>query len=369
MCGIAGMCLSEKDRLMCSINQSMLIQNLAKAIEVRGNHATGIAFTKPTTKNITVLKQDIAARKFVKQFAARIPTNAHVCLIHTRYATQGSPTVNANNHPIISGSVIGIHNGHISNDDQLFRDTGAARIAEVDSEAAFAVLNNATTQGIPIVQALETIRGGFALAWINQRDGGKKMLHLVRGNSSPLSIGWTEGGSLVFASTMELLNQAAKRSKVKLVKTRVVAEGTYLRVVDGAIVEEYSFRPYREYVHTSYRHGSGGGWLWDDEAAWWDKKYDEEQLELIQWHETVQKFADKNGLSYRDAEDILMDTEDELLIDPTYGNVSWDKAVVAKAIDVLVSNYGYGIHETDEMSDAEVMQEHDYMTGKLSVSL
>ena len=33
--------------------------------------------------------------------------------------TKGHPSISANNHPVRHGAVVGIHNGHIDNDDAL----------------------------------------------------------------------------------------------------------------------------------------------------------------------------------------------------------------------------------------------------------
>ena len=84
--------------------------------------------------------------------------------MHTRYATQGIPEWNDNNHPIITGSVVGVHNGHVSNDDWMFKCVedyvgNDVRIAHVDSEAIFAALG--WTQHTR-VDVLEAVRGSAA---------------------------------------------------------------------------------------------------------------------------------------------------------------------------------------------------------------
>lgn len=372
MCGIAGVCIAEGDRLnngKCAIDLALLVKNLACQIEERGNHATGIAFSKPTTKTVTVVKRDIAARKFVKR--VKLPTDVNTCLIHTRYATQGTPRVNANNHPIISGTVVGIHNGHISNDDQLFSELGAHRQAEVDSEAAFALLNNATTNGVEVTEALKRLRGGYALAWMNSRDGGKRTLHLVRGNSSPLSIGWTRGGSLVFASTLDLLEKAADQSKTRLERTRIIQEGTYLKVRDGAIIHEESFKPYTySYGHYDFGYrghviGSRQSSLFDleDERDFWDKqnRLDEEAAaEHRWWTDLVARYAHEWGMTFDEAAEILEDGGGadviDPFLDPTYEDMVWTSEEVAEAKNTLMFDYGYKGSDVDNMDRITLMR-------------
>jgi predicted glutamine amidotransferase len=48
-----------------------------------------------------------------------MPAETAQALIHVRDYTKGHPEVEANNHPIRHGSVVGIHNGVIENDDAL----------------------------------------------------------------------------------------------------------------------------------------------------------------------------------------------------------------------------------------------------------
>ena len=58
--------------------------------------------------------------------------------------TKGHPTILANNHPIRHGAVVGIHNGIIVNDDELFAGHGIERAEPemtVDSEAIFALVD------------------------------------------------------------------------------------------------------------------------------------------------------------------------------------------------------------------------------------
>ncbi|HEY76689.1 MAG TPA: hypothetical protein G4O00_11010 [Thermoflexia bacterium] len=65
-----------------------------------------------------------------------------VCILgHTRMPTKGDPLRNVNNHPLRTEHVVGIHNGVISNDDELFARLGLPRAGEVDSEIAFRLLD------------------------------------------------------------------------------------------------------------------------------------------------------------------------------------------------------------------------------------
>ena len=68
------------------------------------------------------LRRDRAART-----SCTCPTAATQVLVHVRDYTKGHPTIEANNHPIRHGAVVGIHNGIIVNDDEIFARYGFAR--------------------------------------------------------------------------------------------------------------------------------------------------------------------------------------------------------------------------------------------------
>ena len=73
---------------------------------------------------------------------ARPAGDAAQALIHVRDFTKGHPEIAANNHPIRHGTVVGIHNGIIENDDELLARYGIERAEPqmtVDSEAIFAL--------------------------------------------------------------------------------------------------------------------------------------------------------------------------------------------------------------------------------------
>ena len=58
--------------------------------------------------------------------AVELPSGVTEALVHVRDFTKGHPTLLANNHPIRHGSVVGIHNGVIDNDEELFARTASS---------------------------------------------------------------------------------------------------------------------------------------------------------------------------------------------------------------------------------------------------
>lgn len=230
MCGIAGFSVSDAD--FKTLDRRRLSACLLMQIVSRGRHATGAAWTQfdPEANETSVwyAKQAVEASRFLPVLK-NVPRRTRTVVLHTRYATQGSPKVEHNNHPIVVPGVVGVHNGHISNDDEIIRRAGGERTGEVDSEAAFRLI----AQSDNVARDLPSLKGRAALGWITT--DAPSVLHLARVQGSPLAIGQTRGGSLVFASTLPLLGNACKYAGVDLDFATEVDEMTYFRISKGVI--------------------------------------------------------------------------------------------------------------------------------------
>jgi len=231
MCGIAGFSISDKDHRV--IGTRKLSKMLLREIQARGTDATGAVWSENGEDGVELYyaKDGVDADTFIKLNIDLIPQFTRTALLHTRYATQGSPDDNSNNHPILVPSIIGIHNGHIANDDAIIEGLGVERIGEVDSEAIFQLIANSKEP----LKALLKLRGRAAIAWYEVDD--PSTLHLARLTGSPMWVGHTHNGSLVFASTRDLLVEATLEAGVKLQTIWEVPEMLYMKIVKGKIVE------------------------------------------------------------------------------------------------------------------------------------
>lgn len=191
-------------------------------------------------------KTALKASDFIKYGRLTLPRHAGACIMHTRAKTQGSEQDNRNNHPIVvaDGRMVGVHNGMLWNDDDIFRYLGAdLRIGQVDSEAIFALLAHSNTS---VEESLSTLEGSVACAWMTT-DEGPDTLHLARVSQSPLIVGQTEGGSLLFASTEWTLKDAAERLGLELTHVRHTPEGQHLIVKEGKVEDVRTFDPAHSY--------------------------------------------------------------------------------------------------------------------------
>jgi len=233
MCGIAGYSLGETVE---TVDTDELTRALLLGIEPRGRDATGYACK--VDDKVWIHKANWQASDFV---GAVDTAGARALIAHTRAATKGSPNREVNNHPIDVAGLIGVHNGVIYNDDELFDMTGAHRYGKVDSEAAFMLLHHSLALGAEEpYEVLPLLEGSAALAWLNPEDE-PGVLHLARVNSSPLIVAQTLRGSLLFASTRQAINEAALRCGFRVRYVNTIPEGAYLRVRHGRITDVRRF--------------------------------------------------------------------------------------------------------------------------------
>jgi glutamine phosphoribosylpyrophosphate amidotransferase len=231
VCGIAGFSLTEGH----SRDPALLARLLLAGIAERGEDACGYAF--PREDRVLISKVRGGASNLVRVLS--LPGDALEALVHVREHTKGTPDLEANNHPIRHGSVIGIHNGRLINDDYVFAHHGLEREEPgmtVDSEALFALLDAYPgREG----QSLAEVEGALAIAWLDERRPG--VLHLARGWGRPLVVGVGSEG-VFFASTRAALEMLAVHVGLELA-IEEVPEGTIRLIAHGRVIEESRFAP------------------------------------------------------------------------------------------------------------------------------
>ena len=236
MCGIAGYSLGPDS----PVERTLAAQALLAGIAERGADAVGYAYRSPGEAAAVVVKQRTGASELLDRVS--VAPRATQLLVHVRDYTKGHPSIAANNHPVRHGSVVGIHNGIILNDEEILAEFPCARSEPemtVDSEAIFAVA--AHSGGEP--RELERLRGAMAAAWIDERS--PDALHVARGVGRPL---WLARGrhEVLFASTRAALEVVEQALGTTFRKTEV-EEGRLLTVVGGSLIEERRWSPDRSY--------------------------------------------------------------------------------------------------------------------------
>ncbi len=235
MCGIAGYSLDADS----GVDRTLAAQALLAGIAERGADAVGYAH-RGAGPAVAIYKQQSGATALLDD--VELPQSATDALVHVRDYTKGHPTVLANNHPIRHGAVVGIHNGIIANDEEIFARHALVRAEPemtVDSEAIFALMHATRSDHA----ALEELSGSMATAWFDER--APVRVHVARGIGRPLWIGRARR-ELFFASTKSALEVVEGALRLTLRKHEV-AEGRLLHIERGRILTETRFRPDRSY--------------------------------------------------------------------------------------------------------------------------
>jgi len=235
VCGIAGYSLSSESE----VDRTLAAQALLAGISERGADAVGYAFLSEEG-GIDVSKLRGGASALLDEI--QVPDATSVALLHVRDYTKGHPEIEANNHPIRHGSVVGVHNGIIENDDELLTQYGIERFQDemtVDSEAIFALMEHRAHDP----RALGELHGAMAAAWLDENR--PDTLFLARGLHRPLWLGTTRT-EVFFASTRRALAivEAATRRRLELSEVR---QGRLLLLADGRVARKKRFRPDRSY--------------------------------------------------------------------------------------------------------------------------
>src|SRR4051794_20283068 len=237
MCGIAGFNLRSRSGL----ERTLAAQALLAAIAERGADAVGYAYRRPGETYATVVKQRTPASQLLDRVS--VPQEVDQLLVHVRDYTKGHPSIAANNHPVRHGPVVGIHNGIITNDDELLAPHSCARAEPrmtVDSEAIFAVAAHSRNDA----RSLEHLRGAMATGWLDERE--PDVVFVARGSGRPLWIGAGREG-VFFASTKVALEVVQRYLGLRL-RMREVAEGRLFALAAGRIARTDRFRPDLDFV-------------------------------------------------------------------------------------------------------------------------
>ena len=121
MCGIAGFSLSPEsgvDRTLAGRHCSPRSPSAAPTPSATPGAATRVASrtSSSSARGRSALLEQLD-----------VPAEATQLLVHVRDYTKGHPTIEANNHPVRHGEVVGVHNGVIVNDEEIFDRYGIER--------------------------------------------------------------------------------------------------------------------------------------------------------------------------------------------------------------------------------------------------
>lgn len=326
MCGIFGIMVYGKNR---TTEELMFIKelatNLALENQSRGSHATGIAtFGK---NGHDVLKHNVSADELTSYATwwnfldKNINNDTFNVLGHTRYATQGSPNNNDNNHPIVTASAIGVHNGWVSNDDQLFKKENMFRLAQVDSEVIFRLADKELGNERENTKNMaEKLAGIYAVAFVKKDEPHK--LNWFRSNNPTTFAYIPDLNITVFASVENYVKNAIAEANASVFYETgfSISESTVqyfsptidtimqFDVTENTPTQQLEQKPLKfkdsdEYGWSSYYGKSSGAWYDED---WYYDRYatkDEDEEEEENKINTIYDFIEEKGLEHLMSDD------------------------------------------------------------------
>ncbi len=241
MCAIFGLvCL--KGSKISKTNVEGIISDLFTKSEAHGSDASGLAIT--SNAKIKVLKDKIPSTTFVKRaeyrsfidealnFSNNSIDRTLSIIGHCRFKTKGTFNNNDNNHPIVTDDTVGVHNGVIRNDDELFGRyakgpnlrgscLGIIRKARVDSEIIFRLFdyfininnsNNGRKYRASLLSTANVLTGSYACVAVH-----KRLPHVtwVFRNHNPASIRYyTDAGIIIISTNNRYIDYAAACRKL-----------------------------------------------------------------------------------------------------------------------------------------------------------
>ena len=200
-----------------------------KLSESRGKEASGIAVR--LDKSIFVFKEPVSASKLVKsekyrslfeseiakQYKEGMLKSPLVILGHSRLQTNGLSEINTNNQPVVKDGAVGIHNGIIVNDAELWKSFPQLRKEyDVDTEVFLSLLQMFRNQNESLADAARDVywdmEGSASVATIF--DDTDTVL-LATNTGSLYTATSKTGKVLVFASEKYILQQIIKHRNMR----------------------------------------------------------------------------------------------------------------------------------------------------------
>lgn len=239
-----------------------LVQSLANASEVRGHHASGIAYIKDDS--LTIFKRPKPAHKM----RFRIPKGTTAVMGHTRFTTQGSQKMNYNNHPFRGHAETDFalaHNGVLYNDRSLRMERSLPFTQiETDSYVAVQLLEKQGKLNFDSLKSMaEDVSGNFVFTLLDMGNS----LWFVKGDNPLYILHFPELGLYIYTSTEEIMHAALCNTAFMILPYEVVDidEGELMHIHSNGIIERSKFEPH--YYLPRFKWSLHDIYGFDDEPA------------------------------------------------------------------------------------------------------
>ncbi|MBC8270118.1 MAG: hypothetical protein H8E36_15355 [Rhodospirillaceae bacterium] len=261
MCGIFGIIANKGASCdKTAFHQSII--ELFKLSEPRGREASGLVIA--ASDEVHVFKRPIAPssmlrsadfKSFVKASEAAyqvddngLASEAYAAIGHCRLVYNGTETVVGNNQPIITDQSIGVHNGLITNDRELWdQHLDIDRSLDTDSEVIYRLIDKYVESGDDLSQAIsQTFAKLTGTASLGFFRNDARLMALATNNGSIYSAHFEELGIFAFASEKFILESfiekgpIGRKSRGTEVNQLVVDSGMIIPF-DDAVPQTFKF--------------------------------------------------------------------------------------------------------------------------------
>ncbi len=249
MCGIFGIVTSKNsDMGLKEVQKSMAV--LFKLSETRGKESSGMAIKNLTLKKINVLKSPVPAsqliktngyKNFLKESLSKnnLKLSYPIAIIgHSRLFTNGTQEDNNNNQPVIKSNCVAVHNGIITNVNDLYHKYKDAlkRSYEVDTEIFLDILRLDINQDKNLIEAtvkiFQEIEGTASVA-VLMNDLNK--LLLATNTGSLYCCLNTKRNVFVFTSERYIISSFIKKYK------KMICEIGHIKPFTGKVIDLENF--------------------------------------------------------------------------------------------------------------------------------
>ncbi len=235
MCGIVG--------YVGARSATPIVINGLQRLEYRGYDSAGIAVMNGGGFDI---RRDVGKLVNLQTRLEQHPTEGHIAIGHTRWATHGVPAEhNAHPHISMNGDFVVVHNGIVENYLELRDELAAEGVhfhSETDTEVIVQLIERYAHSNGPlhpaevVRRAVSRLRGAHAIVVMARSHPG--LLIVVRiGNAGGVALGLGEGEMFVASDMPAILEHTRRMVFLESREMALVqADGFSVQTLDGAPV-------------------------------------------------------------------------------------------------------------------------------------
>ncbi|MBN1286911.1 MAG: glutamine--fructose-6-phosphate transaminase (isomerizing) [Anaerolineae bacterium] len=217
-----------------------LIYNGLKRLEYRGYDSAGVAIIDETSGRIT-RRREVGKLDRLGQLLQEQPTNGHIGIGHTRWATHGAPSArNSHPHASMDGDVVVVHNGIVENYQELraeLQAEGVVFASDTDTEVIVHLIALYLNQGHGLPEAtrltVKHLKGSQAIVAMYAKSPDQLVAVRI-GNAGGVTLGVGDGEMFVASDIPAILEHTRQMVFLESHQMAIVkADGYVVRTTDG----------------------------------------------------------------------------------------------------------------------------------------